>query len=170
MPFILSGRRAEPPRHHMCRPPTRWPWLSRRRHPSGSVWECDHWVPWGQGTVPRGSSDGFQYCGRRWRLTWTPNNGSGGPHHLWAEITPKRPGTPPAGRGGAISPSTPPTSLKMLAEDLCRHQSRRGWPSDVDQAISNLLMLILEHRPVGPNGKHDNRHTATCGCEDEEAS
>lgn len=70
MPFILSGRRAEPPRHHMCRPPTRWPWLSRRRHPSGSVWECDQWVPWGQGVVQRGSSDGLQYCGRRWRLTW----------------------------------------------------------------------------------------------------
>ena len=66
-----------------------------------------------------------------------------------------------------------PDSPKMLKETLCVAQSRIG-NSDYDDGrkqehIERLQRLIDEcdyHRPVGPNGKHGNRHTSTCGCED----
>lgn len=57
------------------------------------------------------------------------------------------------------------TSPKMLRETLCRAQSLTTDPYD----IHRLQLLINEcdrHRPLGPDGKHGNRHTVTCGCED----
>lgn len=64
-----------------------------------------------------------------------------------------------------------PDSPKMLRETLCVAQSRVG-NSPLDEArkaehIARLGRLIEEcdrHRPLGPNGKHDDRHTPTCGC------
>lgn len=113
MPFIQQGEGGgAQPHSHTCRPPRHWPWLSRRRHPTGSVWECDQWVPWGQGVVQRGTTQ--QLCGRRWRLTWFAHPPVDQPLHrtrwawggriwdaTWTQVTPtpKRPGTPPAGRG-----------------------------------------------------------------------
>ena len=65
---------------------------------------------------------------------------------------------------------------KMVREHLCLAQSalservRSGL--DVERArraidqIQTLIARVDEHRPVGSNGKHGDRHTGTCGCED----
>lgn len=68
-------------------------------------------------------------------------------------------------------------SPKMLRETLCIAQARIG-NSGLDQHrarsdIARLQRLIDEcdrHRPIGSDGKHGDRHTATCGCEDEPRS
>lgn len=57
-------------------------------------------------------------------------------------------------------------SLKALREDLCRHETDANLPDDVLGAIIRLVHKIDRHRPLGPDGKHGNRHTETCGCED----
>lgn len=67
-------------------------------------------------------------------------------------------------------------SLKMTREALCLSQSalrdraRSGLDVDrVPYAAERLQALIDQidvHRPLGSDGKHGNRHTATCGCED----
>jgi hypothetical protein len=89
---------------HECSPPTTWPFLRRRKHRSGSIWECDLFVPLGTGL--RGSPHS-NVCGRRWRLEWVRNENPCGAdppaHPEWTEIIPKKPGTPPTGRGG-VSP------------------------------------------------------------------
>lgn len=63
-------------------------------------------------------------------------------------------------------------SPKMLRETLCMAQAALGhaFPSDgrLREHLDRLGRLINEcdrHRPLGPNGKHDERHTATCGCD-----
>ncbi len=58
-------------------------------------------------------------------------------------------------------------SLKILHEHLCRRQIDAGqWPTDVREAVADLLDLIDVHRPLAANGKHGDLHTNTCGCED----
>lgn len=67
-----------------------------------------------------------------------------------------------------------PGTLKSLRETLCLAQAAIGWIDDLarstrDAHIKRLGALITDidmQRPLGPNGKHGNRHTATCGCED----
>lgn len=62
---------------------------------------------------------------------------------------------------------------KMLRETLCVAQDviGRSLP-DTDRKhkhIARISRLITEcdrHRPLGPNGKHGDRHTPTCGCDD----
>lgn len=62
---------------------------------------------------------------------------------------------------------------KALRETLCIAQTRIG-NSGLDEHrqerdIAHLQALIDEcdrHRPLGPDGKHGDRHTPTCGCED----
>jgi hypothetical protein len=60
---------------------------------------------------------------------------------------------------------------KMLRETLCAAQSALGRnPYDlrVYEHINRLQRLIDEcdrHRPVGPDGKHNDLHTDTCGCD-----
>ena len=54
---------------------------------------------------------------------------------------------------------------KGLREHLCQQQThspdeRTRW------AIQDLINVLNTHRPLGNDGKHDERHTATCGCED----
>ena len=64
-------------------------------------------------------------------------------------------------------------SPKALRETLCIAQARIG-NSGLDEHrqasdIAHLQALINEcdrHRPLGPDGKHGDRHTVTCGCED----
>ncbi|MEV4705046.1 hypothetical protein [Actinoplanes sp. NPDC049316] len=64
-------------------------------------------------------------------------------------------------------------SPKALRETLCIAQARIG-NSGLDEHrqasdIAHLQALIDEcdrHRPLGPNGKHADLHTPTCGCED----
>lgn len=67
----------------------------------------------------------------------------------------------------------PTSSLKMLRETLCEAQSgltyRPGNNATYERHRGRLQMLINQidnHRPLGPDGKHGNRHTPTCGCVD----
>lgn len=63
---------------------------------------------------------------------------------------------------------------KMLRETLCvaqaaisNHPTAGGWHPE--RHVARLGRLIAEcdrHRPLGPDGKHNDRHTPTCGCED----
>lgn len=66
-------------------------------------------------------------------------------------------------------------SLKMLRETLCLAQHAlllRGERLDGDRTpahvarLSRLIDDIDRQRPLGPDGKHGDRHTPTCGCED----
>lgn len=64
-------------------------------------------------------------------------------------------------------------NLKMLRETLCIAQNRiANSPyrksdnlGDIHR-IQHLINEIDHHRPLGPDGKHGNYHTETCGCED----
>lgn len=62
-------------------------------------------------------------------------------------------------------------SPKMLRETLCLAQCAIStmFENDTSRHLKALQELIDEcdsHRPLGPDGKHGNRHTQTCGCED----
>lgn len=67
---------------------------------------------------------------------------------------------------------TVPDTPKMLRETLCVAQSgitelmRQGQklPDHIDR-LGRLIAERDRHRPVGPDGKHGDRHTPTCGCE-----
>jgi hypothetical protein len=67
--------------------------------------------------------------------------------------------------------STPDT-LKMVREAICVAQTWLSGVHDTGQAqrasqtLGRLIEDIDRQRPLGPDGKHDDRHTATCGCED----
>jgi hypothetical protein len=62
---------------------------------------------------------------------------------------------------------------KMLRETLCVAQTRIG-NADLDQdrkwehieRLGRLINACDSMRPLGPDGKHGDRHTPTCGCED----
>jgi hypothetical protein len=63
---------------------------------------------------------------------------------------------------------------KMLRETLCVAQTEIGaspWAElDLKQEHIARLQRLIDacdtHRPLGPDGKHGDRHTPTCGCED----
>lgn len=55
----------------------------------------------------------------------------------------------------------------MLREKLCASQPHlHDAPESIKSAVDVLIEMIDRHRPLGNDGKHGNRHTATCGCED----
>lgn len=54
---------------------------------------------------------------------------------------------------------------KWLAEALWSQQAYAP-DSLTREAIEYLSDLLELHRPTGPNGKHGDLHTPTCGCED----
>lgn len=62
-------------------------------------------------------------------------------------------------------------SVKMLRETFCVAQAalapevRRGL-NEHRKRLQRLIDECDRQRPLGPDGKHDNRHTPTCGCED----
>lgn len=67
---------------------------------------------------------------------------------------------------------TVPQVPKMVREALCvaEHAVNQNV-ADINKhgAPDVLAALINEcdrHRPTGPDGKHGDRHTPTCGCED----
>ena len=71
-------------------------------------------------------------------------------------------------------------SLKMLRETLCVAQTALGLgPSgpplggaqrlDHIDRIGRVIKEIDRQRPRGSDGKHGDRHTPTCGCEDRHA-
>lgn len=52
---------------------------------------------------------------------------------------------------------------KMLREHLCQQQTFA--PDRFTRSEMQRLIDVLDlHRPLGSNGKHDGRHTPTCGC------
>jgi hypothetical protein len=70
----------------------------------------------------------------------------------------------------------PVTALKATREALCAASSalaeraRQGTdvhavPPWIDR-LQALCDQIDVHRPLGPDGKHGDRHTVTCGCEE----
>lgn len=77
---------------------------------------------------------------------------------------------------GALYLRDPRDTLKALRETLCRAESatiflrdERGEiePDADDLArISRIIAEIDRQRPLGPDGKHGDLHTPTCGCED----
>lgn len=54
---------------------------------------------------------------------------------------------------------------KILTEHLCSQATFAPDRVTRDE-IQHLINVLREHRPVGPDGKHGNLHTQTCGCED----
>lgn len=69
-------------------------------------------------------------------------------------------------------------SLKGLREDLCTAQSaitqayslgHGGVKSDYIMGKINRIQTIIDQidvmRPLGPDGKHKDRHTVLCGCD-----
>lgn len=60
---------------------------------------------------------------------------------------------------------------KMLRETLCLAQSALNlmYLLPANKAHSDRLQELIDecdrHRPLGPDGKHGDRHTETCGCE-----
>lgn len=62
--------------------------------------------------------------------------------------------------------------LKATREALCVAQAWLGGVHDNGEAaraittIQHLIDDIDRQRPLGPDGKHGDRHAPTCGCED----
>lgn len=67
---------------------------------------------------------------------------------------------------------TVPFGPKMLREALCvaQHAVRTHVTADnhhgAPEALEALIRECDRHRPLGPDGKHGQRHTLTCGCDD----
>lgn len=59
----------------------------------------------------------------------------------------------------------PAADLKALREALARAQSGRLTPEDSDR-LTGVIAEIDRNRPLGPDGKHGDLHTPTCGCDD----
>ena len=64
----------------------------------------------------------------------------------------------------------PRDTLKMIRETLCVASSGLSLlTGDVTRHTERITRIIHEidrQRPLGPDGKHGDRHTPTCGCED----
>jgi hypothetical protein len=66
-------------------------------------------------------------------------------------------------------------SLKMVRETLCVAMTYVGLSDDyrATEHVARLQRLcddIDRQRPLGPDCKHDERHTPTCGCEREDTA
>lgn len=67
---------------------------------------------------------------------------------------------------------TIPGDPKMIREALWVADHATRWNIDEEdwhgarEVLSALIQECDRHRPLGPDGKHGNRHTATCGCDD----
>lgn len=65
-----------------------------------------------------------------------------------------------------------PITPKMLRESLCLAQGTvlrsTEYHEPTRRAVAHHLQLLIDEidrmRPLGPDGKHDHRHTSTCGC------
>lgn len=63
----------------------------------------------------------------------------------------------------------PPDSLKMLRETFCVAQQAIPEGPRAEEHRKRIQRVINEidrQRPLGPDGKHGDRHTPFCGCED----
>lgn len=63
--------------------------------------------------------------------------------------------------------SDPSDSLKMIRETLSAVQNGAAGLTRYEHAarIGRIIAEIDRQRPLGPNGKHGNLHTPTCGCD-----
>lgn len=76
--------------------------------------------------------------------------------------------------GGSLMILDVDISPKSLQETLCVAYINVGWsehlPADVRKRhmdkLQSLINAIDILRPLGPDGKHGDRHTPYCGCED----
>jgi hypothetical protein len=62
-------------------------------------------------------------------------------------------------------------NVKMMRETLCIAQTAINehyvnWSTSHVKRLGELIRELDKHRPVGPDGKHGDRHTPTCGCKD----
>jgi hypothetical protein len=62
-------------------------------------------------------------------------------------------------------------NIKMMRETLCVAQSEIGhspvhWSRSHINRLQNLIDQLDQHRPLGSDGKHGDRHTETCCCVD----
>jgi DNA-binding CsgD family transcriptional regulator len=60
-------------------------------------------------------------------------------------------------------------SVKSLRETFCVAQTHLAGLPNAEQHVQVLQRLADDcdrQRPIGPDGVHGDRHTATCGCED----
>jgi hypothetical protein len=60
-------------------------------------------------------------------------------------------------------------SVKMMRETLCIAQTEVGnspvnWSKSTMNRLGELIEELDKHRPLGPDGKHGDLHTETCGC------
>lgn len=57
-------------------------------------------------------------------------------------------------------------SLKKLRETLCAVQNGAAGADRMNHSerVGRIIAEIDRQRPLGSNGKHGDRHTATCGC------
>ena len=58
-------------------------------------------------------------------------------------------------------------SLKMAREALCAAEHAMLHTLHDPQRVATIAAMIAdidEQRPLGPDGKHGDRHTPTCGC------
>lgn len=80
-------------------------------------------------------------------------------------------------RRGLLDEETPlstlhsPDSIESLRETFCVAQTHIGQSgvSNAEHHVQVLQRLVDDcdrQRPLGPDGVHGDRHTATCGCED----
>lgn len=53
---------------------------------------------------------------------------------------------------------------KGLRELLCQQEMHAPDPYTLG-LIADLIRVLDIHRPLGNDGKHNERHTPTCGCE-----
>ena len=65
------------------------------------------------------------------------------------------------------------TSVKMVQEALCYAEcaTLNFYPDNGQRAgyariLADLIANCKRQRPTGTDGKHDDRHTASCGCRD----
>ena len=101
---------------------------------------------------------------RRYETTPYPNSQAGvDVHTLLAHID----------SGTTLHLDDPADSIKLVQETLSLAQCAvLNFYPDTDQrrsAVGRLQRLIDEcerQRPVGPDGKHGDLHTPTCGCAD----
>lgn len=67
---------------------------------------------------------------------------------------------------------TIPGDPKMIREALCVAEQATLWNVDEQnlhgarEVLGALIQECDRHRPLAPDGKHGDRHTATCGCDD----
>lgn len=54
-------------------------------------------------------------------------------------------------------------SLKLIRETLCVAQT--AVSNQHRERIQRVIAEIDRQRPLGPDGKHGDRHTPSCGCE-----